>query len=66
MSRADAVSRGNWIHVPGVGSVKVTHVKVPGFGRSVEIDWQKGSKSGVLVRSPGLEVKRVFKPKGRQ
>jgi hypothetical protein len=39
---------------------KVTRVIDPGYGEPVEIEWRRGAASGVLIRSPGLSVKRVY------
>jgi hypothetical protein len=39
---------------------KVTRVTQRGPARPIEIDWSRGSKSGVMVRSPWLGVKRVY------
>ena len=65
MAKSKDINRGDWINIPGVGTVQVTRASQGGPGRPFEIDWKKGSKSGVLIRSGDLTVKKVHGKKAK-
>jgi hypothetical protein len=55
VTKAKNIKRGDHIK-----EGKVTRVTQRGPGEPIQIEWARGSKSGVLVRSPWLGVKRVY------